>query len=84
MFFNSKNNEQTRFLKKLDYKFYRLYEVENLVNKQIYYLKLSGSMKIHNMFYVLLLKLYRNILENAQPLPIEVKGESEHYKIKKS
>lgn len=55
VFFNSKNIKLTRLSKKLDYKFYRLYKVENLLGKQAYYLKLPDSMKIHNIFYVLLL-----------------------------
>lgn len=33
MFFNNKNIKSTRLLKKLDYKFYRLYKVEDLVDK---------------------------------------------------
>lgn len=56
MFFNSKNIKSTKPLKKLDYKFYRLYKIEDLMSKQAYCLRLLGSMKIYNVFHVLLLE----------------------------
>lgn len=68
IFLNSKNIESNRLSKSLDYKFY------GLIGKQAYRLKLSGNMKTHNVFHVLLLEPCRNIPEDAQPPPIEWKG----------
>lgn len=53
------------------------------MSKQVYHLKLSSSMKIYNVFYILLLKLYQNISKNAQTLLIEMKSENKPYKIEK-
>lgn len=82
VFFNSKNIESTRPLKKLDYKFYRPYKIENQVVKQAYHLKLLSSTKIHNIFHPSLLKLCQNILKDVQSSLIKVNSE-EHYKVKK-
>lgn len=68
VFFNSKNIESTRPLKKLDYKFYRSYKVEIPINKQVYRLKLLKNMKIYNIFYVSLLKsCQKTSAGNTQP-----------------
>jgi hypothetical protein len=67
MYLCVKNIKFTRFFKKLDYKYYDFYEIEKLINKQAYKLILLKNMrKIHNVFHVFLLKLYKENLEDAK------------------
>ena len=84
IYFNSKNIKSTRSFKKLDYKYYGPFEIEESVGKQAYQLKLSKKMKIHNVFHVSLLEPYTktNNSNVPAPPPIVVKGEDE-YKVKK-
>ena len=84
VYLNSKNIESTCLSKKLDYKYYRLFKIEELVGKQAYQLKLPQKMKIHNVFYVSLLELYTktNNSNILVPPPIIVEGKDE-YKVEK-
>ena len=70
--------------KKLDYKYYGLFKIEEPVRKQAYRLKLPKKMKIHNVFHVSLLKLYTKTNDSNVPAPplIVAKRENE-YKIEK-
>ena len=60
IYLNAKNIRFIRSSKKLNYKYYDLYVIEKLVDKQTYKFKLSQNMsKMHNMFHVFLLKLFK-------------------------
>ena len=60
IYLNAKNIRSIRSSKKLNYKYYDSYVIEKLVDKQTYKLKLSQNMsKIHNVFYVFLLKFFK-------------------------
>lgn len=56
VYLNSKNIDLTKPSKKLDYKYYNLFEVEMPIKKQVYWLKLTPKIKMHNVFYVSLLE----------------------------
>ena len=79
IYLNSKNIKSTHLSKKLNYKYYRLFEIEEPVEKQAYWLKLPKKMKIHNVFNVSLLELYTKTNDSNVPAPppIVVKGEDE-------
>ena len=60
IYLNAKNIRSIRSSKKLNYKYYDSYVIEEFVDKQTYKLKLSQNMsKIHNVFHVFLLKLFK-------------------------
>ena len=54
-----KNFKQKRSNKKLSNKIIDLFIIRNVVDKQAYRLALSLIYRIYNVFYILLLKLYR-------------------------
>ena len=54
-----KNLKQKRSNKKLSNKAIDLFIIRNVVDKQAYRLALSLIYRIYNVFYILLLKLYR-------------------------
>ena len=54
-----KNLKQKRSNKKLSNKIMNLFIIRNVVDKQAYRLTLSLIYRIYNVFYILLLKLYR-------------------------
>ena len=54
-----KNLKQKRSNKKLSNKVINLFIIRNVVDKQAYRLTLSLIYRIYNVFYILLLKLYR-------------------------
>jgi hypothetical protein len=57
MLLNVKNIIFTKSFKKLNYKYYNSYEIIELIEKQVYKLKLSFLLKkIHNVFHVFLLE----------------------------
>jgi hypothetical protein len=54
---NVKNIIFTKSFKKLNYKYYNLYEIIESIEKQVYRLKLSFLLnEIHNVFYIFLLE----------------------------
>ena len=80
VYLNSKNIESTRPAKKLDYKYYEPYTISEAIGKQAYKLELLPSMKIHNVFHILLQEPYTGTNEpNNPPLsPIEVERQEEY------
>ncbi len=56
---NFKNIHTSRWFKKLDYKYYESFEMQNLVKKQTYKFNLSHTFRIHNVFHVSLLKSFK-------------------------
>ena len=54
-----KNLKQKRSNKKLSNKTINLFIIRNAVDKQAYRLALSSIYRIHNVFHILLLELYR-------------------------
>lgn len=81
MYLNSKNIKSTQSNKKLDYKFYGPYKIELPINKQVYQLKLPESIKIHNVFHVLLLEPYnRGAREDLEP-PSIIIDDKEKFKV---
>ena len=64
---NSSYHQIIKSLKKLNYKYYDLYEIEKSINKQAYKFIFSKNMsKIHNFFHVSLLKSYKKKLDDAK------------------
>ena len=55
-----KNLKQKRSSKKLFHKFINLFRIVNKIKTQIYRLLLSIIYRIHNIFYIFLLKFYHN------------------------
>jgi hypothetical protein len=56
---NFKNIHTSRSFKKLDYEYYELFEMQNLVEKQTYKFNLFHTFRIHNVFHVFLLKSFK-------------------------
>ena len=69
MLLSIKNLKQKRLNKKLSHKFVNLFRVKNKINEQTYRLTLLNIYRIHNTFYILLLKSY---LHRADDLKTEV------------
>ena len=61
-----KNFKQKKFNKKLSYKFAKFFKIENKINVQIYCLMLFNIYRIHNTFYVFLLKKYHHHVNDKQ------------------
>ncbi len=81
MYLCVKNIRSIRSSKKLDYKYYESYNINMLINKQSYRLKLSANMrKIHNVFHVFLLESRKDLAEKKQTSFIYVNDE-EQWKI---
>ena len=81
MFF-TKNFKNARFKKKLFYKFTKFFNVKNVVELQIYRLRLFDQWKIHFIFHVFLLKSYytnANIVVSSKMILV---SENEKYKVK--
>ncbi len=73
-----KNIRSIRSSKKLDYKYYELYKINMLINKQSYRLKLFANMrKIHNVFHVFLLESCKDLAEKKQTSLIYVNDEEQ-------
>jgi hypothetical protein len=78
---NVKNIIFTRSFKKLNYKYYDSYKIIELIEKQVYRLKLSFLLKeIHNVFHVFLLESHLYDLVRALELfsIIEVDDENQY------
>jgi hypothetical protein len=56
---NFKNIHTFRSFKKLDHKYYQSFEMQDLVDKQAYKFNLIYTFRIHNVFHVFLLKLFK-------------------------
>ena len=78
VFFNNWNIKSTQPSKKLDLKYYSPYEMIAPIGKQAYRLALPSSMKIHNVFHVLLVKLCNTKSKTPPPPLIDVEGEKEY------
>ena len=46
------------------FKFARSFKIENKIKKQMYWLTLSSTYQIHNIFHVFLLKLYHHKIDD--------------------
>ena len=80
VYLNSKNIDLTRLSKKLDWKYYGLYQIQDWIGKVAYWLVLPKAIKIHNVFHVLLLELCKLSTKGTVPLPppIEINGKEEY------
>ncbi len=62
---NFKNIHIFKSSKKLDHKYYESFEIEKLIEKQIYKLRLFHTFRIHNVFHVSLLKSYKKRFDDV-------------------
>ena len=78
IYLNVKNIKFIRLSKKLNYKYYDSYEVEKLIEKQTYKLRLFDTMIIYNVFHVFLLKSTKKREEEyLQSSSIQIDDENE-------
>jgi hypothetical protein len=56
---NFKNIHTSKSFKKLDHKYYKSFEMQDLVDKQTYKFSLFHTFRIHNVFHVFLLKSFK-------------------------
>ena len=77
------NLRTERLSKKLDTRLYDLFEITEVINTQVYRLKLSRVYKVHLVFYVSLLKSHRlNTIKDRVTLSsssIEIFIENDEY-----
>ena len=67
----------TKLFKKLDHKYYDLFEIELFIKKQVYRFRLLKAFKsIHNVVYMSLLKSHRKNCEK-QFLSVMIKKEKQ-------
>ncbi len=79
-----KNLSQKRLNKKLSHKFAESFHIQDIVEKQAYYLYLSTHYWIHNVFHVSYLELYNQCLNDKitqMLLSLKLINEKEEYKI---
>jgi hypothetical protein len=62
---NFKNIHIFKSSKKFDHKYYKSFEIEKLIEKQVYKLRLLNTFRIHNVFYVSLLKSYKERFDDV-------------------
>jgi hypothetical protein len=62
---NFKNIHIFKSSKKLDHKYYELFKIEEIIEKQVYKLRLSHMFRIHNVFHVFLLKSYKEWFDDV-------------------
>jgi hypothetical protein len=62
---NFKNIHISKSSKKLDHKYYKSFEIEEFIEKQVYKLRLFNMFRIHNVFHVFLLKSYKERFDNV-------------------
>ena len=66
MLLNLKNLIFNKFIKKLNYEYYDLFEINKFIKKQSYKLKFFQIFcSMHNAFHVLLLKSYKKRIEKT-------------------
>ena len=83
VYLNGKNIDSTHLTKKLDWKYYGPYPVVKCIEKVAYRLNLSELIKIHNVFHVLLLKLYNNRRGSVPSPPLIDVNRENKFEIKK-
>ncbi len=79
---NFKNIHTSRSFKKLDHKYYESFEMQNLVEKQTYKLSLLHTFRIHNVFHVFLLKLFKKRFDEMITLFSIMLNEKRHDEVK--
>jgi hypothetical protein len=62
---NFRNIHIFKSSKNLDHKYYKSFKIEEFIEKQIYKLRLSHTFRIHNVFYVSLLKSYKERFDDV-------------------
>ena len=81
-----RNLQQKCLSWKLSHKFIRFFRIQNLVEKQTYWLSLSITYWIYNVFHIFYLKLYQHWWDNssAQILQsLKLIDDTEKYKVEK-
>jgi hypothetical protein len=79
---NFKNIHIFESSKKLDHKYYESFEIEESIEKQAYKLRLSHTFRIHNVFYVFLLKSYRERFDEVMTSSSVIVDEERHDEVK--
>ncbi len=62
---NFRNIHIFKSSKKFDHKYYESFEIEKLIEKQTYKLRLFNTFRIHNVFHVSLLKSYKERFDDV-------------------
>ena len=66
MLLNLKNLISNKFIKKLNYKYYDLFEINKFIKKQLYKLKFFKIFcSMHNVFHVSLLKSFKKQIKKT-------------------
>jgi hypothetical protein len=79
---NFRNIHISKSSKKLDHKYYESFEIEEFIEKQAYKLRLSHTFRIHNVFYVSLLKSYKERFDDVIASFSIIINEEKHDEIK--
>jgi hypothetical protein len=79
---NFKNIHIFKSSKKLDHKYYKSFEIEKLIEKQIYKLRLFNTFRIHNVFHVSLLKSYKERFDDVITSSSIMINEEKHNEMK--
>ncbi len=83
---SAKNLKQKKLSKKLSNKIIKLFHIQELINKQTYYLDLSIIYRVHSVFHVFLLKLYNRRLNDNSILDyfvLKLIDDEQEWKIEK-
>jgi len=62
----TRNLKQKRLSKKMSHKYVKSFRIKNKIRTQAYRLILLNIYRIHNIFHVLLLKLYLHCVDDKQ------------------
>ncbi len=79
---NFRNIHIFKSSKKFDHKNYESFKIEEFIEKQIYKLRLYHTFRIHNVFYVSLLKSYKKRFHNVIASSSIMIDEERHDEIK--
>jgi hypothetical protein len=79
---NFKNIHTFKSSKKFNHKYYESFEMQNLVDKQAYKFNLSHTFRIHNVFYVSLLKSFKKRFDEVITLFSIMINEKRHDEVK--